>query len=85
MLDKHKSILTLREQQCSSERVEPRRGRAPVAAHVAHAHHNLVLDSLFPHEDEARKILRSQRRGATLALTSLTKHFGNELPQKLNY
>ncbi|CAK1596473.1 unnamed protein product [Parnassius mnemosyne] len=83
MLDKYKGILTLREQQRSAERVAPRRGRPPAAAHVAHAHQDLTLDALFPHEDEARKILRIQRRGATLALTSLTKHFGNELPEKL--
>ncbi|CAH0750596.1 unnamed protein product [Diatraea saccharalis] len=32
---------------------------------------------------EAHKILKIQRRGATLALVSLTKHFNNELPEKL--
>lgn len=30
-----------------------------------------------------RKKLRVQRRGATLAFTSLARHFGDELPQKL--
>ncbi|XP_068631717.1 TATA-binding protein-associated factor 172 [Battus philenor] len=76
-LDKYKGILTLREQQQSAERTAPRRGRPPAAAQ------DLALEALFPHEDEARKLLRIQRRGATLALTSLTKHFGNELPEKL--
>uniref|UniRef100_A0A2A4JRU2 TATA-binding protein-associated factor 172 n=1 Tax=Heliothis virescens TaxID=7102 RepID=A0A2A4JRU2_HELVI len=40
-------------------------------------------DALLPHEDEARKLLRIQRRGATLALTSLATYFGEELPEKL--
>lgn len=32
---------------------------------------------------KARKLLRIQRRGATMALTSLTEYFGEELPEKL--
>lgn len=35
------------------------------------------------HSFQARKLLRIQRRGATLALTSLAKYFGDELPEKL--
>ncbi|XP_037872646.2 TATA-binding protein-associated factor 172 isoform X1 [Bombyx mori] len=75
-LDKYNGILTLRELQRSADRAAPRRGRPPAAAH-------LDLDSLLDNEDEARKLLRIQRRGATLALVSLTEHFGDSLPQKL--
>ncbi|KAJ8729896.1 hypothetical protein PYW07_016934 [Mythimna separata] len=75
-MDKHKGILTLWEQQRCTERAAPRRGRPPAAAALA-------LDLLLPHEDEARKLLRIQRRGATLALTSLATYFGDELPEKL--
>ncbi|XP_013143480.1 PREDICTED: TATA-binding protein-associated factor 172 [Papilio polytes] len=83
-LDKYKGILTLREQQRNAERSAPRRGRPPAAATAAaHAANDIALDNIFPHEDEARKLLRIQRRGATLALTSLTKYFGDELPEKL--
>ncbi|XP_028162565.1 TATA-binding protein-associated factor 172-like [Ostrinia furnacalis] len=79
-MDKYKGILTLREQQRACEAGGPRRGRPP-ANHpppAANPHHELLQ-----HEDEARKLLRIQRRGATYALTSLTKYFNNELPQKL--
>ncbi|XP_045448730.1 TATA-binding protein-associated factor 172 [Melitaea cinxia] len=84
-LDKYNGILTLLEQHRSAERVVPRRGRPP-AAH--HAHHGPnaqsdLLEQLLPQEDEARKLLRIQRRGATMALTSLTEYFGEELPEKL--
>nr|XP_026499034.1 TATA-binding protein-associated factor 172 [Vanessa tameamea] len=91
-LDKYNGILTLREQHRSAERVVPRRGRPPAAhnvhnthnAHNAHnTHSELGLEQLLPHEDEARKLLRIQRRGATMALTSLTEYFGEELPEKL--
>ncbi|XP_026728975.1 TATA-binding protein-associated factor 172 [Trichoplusia ni] len=76
-LDKYSGILTLWEQQRSAERTAPRRGRPPAAAAA------LAIDQLLPHEDEARKLLRIQRRGATLALTSLATYFGDELPEKL--
>lgn len=76
-LDKYKGILTLWEQQRSVERTAPRRGRPPSAATA------IALDQLLPHEDEARKLLRIQRRGATLALTSLAIYFKYELPEKL--
>ncbi|CAG4975547.1 unnamed protein product [Colias eurytheme] len=76
-LDKHNGILTLREQHRSAERVVPRRGRPPaLAAHDA-------IDHVLAHEDQTRKMLRIQRRGATMALTSLAKYFGDELPDKL--
>ncbi|XP_052740467.1 TATA-binding protein-associated factor 172 [Bicyclus anynana] len=73
-------ITTLREQHRSAERVVPRRGRPP--AHSQQQQHELSVE-LFPHEDEARKLLRIQRRGATMALTSLTEYFGDQLPEKL--
>ncbi|CAD0199538.1 unnamed protein product [Chrysodeixis includens] len=76
-LDKYCGIVTLWEQQRSAERTAPRRGRPPAAAAA------LAIDQLLPHEDEARKLLRIQRRGATLALTSLATYFGDELPEKL--
>ncbi|CAH2106098.1 unnamed protein product [Euphydryas editha] len=94
-LDKYNGILTLREQYRSAERVVPRRGRPPSAhnahhahnAHQAHnaqnSHNDLALEQLLPQEDEARKLLRIQRRGATMALTCLTEYFGEELPEKL--
>lgn len=72
-LDAHAGIVTLWEQQARAERCAPRRGRPPAAA----------VDLTPPHEDEARKLLRIQRRGATLALTSLATYFGEELPEKL--
>ncbi|XP_030026584.2 TATA-binding protein-associated factor 172 isoform X2 [Manduca sexta] len=75
-LDRYQGILTLREQQVSGERTAPRRGRPPAAA-------ALQLDALLANEDEAHKLLRIQRRGATLALTSLAEYFGDELPEKL--
>ncbi|XP_060802750.1 TATA-binding protein-associated factor 172 [Amyelois transitella] len=88
-LDRHNGIVTLREQQRHAERVTPRRGRppahsaAPHAPLTPHTPDALALDQLFSHEDEARKILRIQRRGATLALTSLTEYFEDQLPDKL--
>lgn len=44
---------------------------------------DIPLDELFPVEDENQKSLRIQRRGATFAMTSLTKYFASSLPQKL--
>ncbi|CAH2231989.1 jg4050 [Pararge aegeria aegeria] len=82
-LDKYDGIITLREQYRSAERVVPRRGRPPAAHTQQHNHGELGLDQLFPNEDEARKLLRIQRRGATMALTSLTEYFGDGLPEKL--
>ncbi|KAJ0177413.1 hypothetical protein K1T71_007422 [Dendrolimus kikuchii] len=76
-LDKHNGILTLWEQQRYAERDLPKRGRPPSTT----SHIN--LDHFLAHEDEARKLLRIQRRGATYALTSLTRYFADELPQKL--
>ncbi|KAL0841533.1 hypothetical protein ABMA28_015203 [Loxostege sticticalis] len=75
-MDKYKGILTLREQARAAEAGAPRRGRPPAA--LAPLHHDLLQN-----EDEARKLLRIQRRGATYALTSLTKHFDSKLPEKL--
>ncbi|CAH0723161.1 unnamed protein product, partial [Brenthis ino] len=85
-LTKYNGIVTLREQHRSAERVVPRRGRPPSApaAHAAHAAHaDIALEHLLPKEDEAHKLLRIQRRGATMALTNLTEYFGDELPEKL--
>ncbi|RVE45378.1 hypothetical protein evm_009950 [Chilo suppressalis] len=58
-LDRHKGILTLREQQRQADAGTPRRGRPPALSAALH---------LVPPEDEAQKILKIQRRGATLAL-----------------
>ncbi|XP_045771755.1 TATA-binding protein-associated factor 172 isoform X2 [Maniola jurtina] len=82
-LDKFDGIITLREQHRSAERVVPRRGRPPAAHTQQHSHGEFSIDQLFPNEDEARKLLRIQRRGATMALTSLTEYFGDKLPEKL--
>ncbi|XP_038211713.1 TATA-binding protein-associated factor 172 [Zerene cesonia] len=83
-LDKYNGILTLREQQRSAERAAPRRGRPPaLPAPAAPAAPHDALDHLLAHEDQTRKMLRIQRRGATMALTSLTRYFGDELPEKL--
>ncbi|XP_041978415.1 TATA-binding protein-associated factor 172 [Aricia agestis] len=76
-LDMYNGILTLREQQRSVDRTLPRRGRPPTASV------DLSMEELFPQEDEAQKLLRIQRRGATMALNCLTAHFGDELPEKL--
>ncbi|XP_049869451.1 TATA-binding protein-associated factor 172 isoform X2 [Pectinophora gossypiella] len=74
-LDKYRGILTLWEQQRVAERGAPRRGRPPAALQPP-------PDAALL-EDDSRKLLRIQRRGATLALTSLTKYFGDQLPEKL--
>lgn len=75
--DKYSGILTLWEQQRAAERMGPKRGRPPLLQQ-----YSLDVPSQA-HEDESRKLLRIQRRGATLALTSLTEYFGEELPEKL--
>ncbi|XP_059051524.1 TATA-binding protein-associated factor 172 [Achroia grisella] len=97
-VDKYSGILTLWEQQRAAERWAPRRGRppatpvtpatpttptTPTTPSTPHTAAALALEHVFAQEDEARKLLRIQRRGATLALVSLTKYFGNELPDKL--
>ncbi|CAK1547449.1 unnamed protein product [Leptosia nina] len=79
-LDRHIGILTLREQQRTAETVVPRRGRPP-ANHTPGL--EIGIEQLFANEDHARKMLRIQRRGATMALISLAEFFGDELPDKL--
>ncbi|XP_063534218.1 TATA-binding protein-associated factor 172 [Cydia strobilella] len=78
-MDAYVGILTLWEQQRAAVKVTPRRGRPP----QHHAVPDVPLDVLHDREDENRKKLRIQRRGATLAFTSLTRYFGDELPEKL--
>ncbi|XP_047507448.1 TATA-binding protein-associated factor 172 isoform X2 [Pieris napi] len=78
-LDKYNGIVTLRDQQRSAERVVPKRGRPPANS----APIELGIEQLFPNEDQARKLLRIQRRGAMMALTSLAEYFGDDLPEKL--
>ncbi|KAG7302722.1 hypothetical protein JYU34_012675 [Plutella xylostella] len=75
-MDKYSGILTLYEQQREAEKVSPRRGRPPAVS-------DMGVDAALLMEDESQKQHRIQRRGATLALTSLTAHFGASLPERL--
>lgn len=46
-------------------------------------HSNFTLYNICIYSFQSRKLLRIQRRGATMALTSLATYFGDELPDKL--
>ncbi|KAI8436267.1 hypothetical protein MSG28_004314 [Choristoneura fumiferana] len=65
----------LKNQEDEQQRVSPRRGRPPRRCRL--------LDVPLFSSIINRKKLRVQRRGATLAFTSLARHFGDELPQRL--
>ncbi|XP_045477599.1 TATA-binding protein-associated factor 172 isoform X2 [Harmonia axyridis] len=76
-------ILTLVKQQKNAEKVTFRRqnslGRGPGRPPVS----ELPLEELLKEEDEVHKINRTQRRGASFALTAIASHFGKDLPEKL--
>ncbi|KAK9885123.1 hypothetical protein WA026_010638 [Henosepilachna vigintioctopunctata] len=76
-------IVTLLNQQRNAERAAFKRsnstGRGPGRPPIT----DISLDELFKEEDETQKLNRTQRKGATAALTAITSYFGSELPQKL--
>lgn len=79
----YKGIVTLDNQQKNVDKPANRRsngsGRGPGRPPAT----DIPLDELLKEEDETQKGNRIQRRGATLALTEITKYFGVDLPQKL--
>ncbi|CAG9763742.1 unnamed protein product [Ceutorhynchus assimilis] len=80
--DNYNGIVTLINQQRMAERSIFRRsnstGRGPGRPPTNEVNAEDVLK-----DDEPQKLNRIQRRGATYALTSITRHFGAELPQKI--
>jgi TATA-binding protein-associated factor len=79
----YNGIVTLNNQQKNAEKAAFRRsnstGRGPGRPPAT----DIPLDELFKEEDEAQKINRVQRRGATLGLMEITSYFGRDLPEKI--
>lgn len=80
----YSGILTLLNQQKDAERAAFKRsnstgGRGPGRPPIT----DIPLDELFAAEDDTQKLNRTQRRGATFALTAITSHLGPDLPSKL--
>lgn len=78
----YNGIVTLNNQQRNAERAVFKRsnstGRGPGRPPAM----DIPLEELFKEEDDSQRINGIQRRGATLALTAITEHFGAELPSK---
>ncbi|KAJ8949069.1 hypothetical protein NQ318_016971 [Aromia moschata] len=78
----YNGIVTLNNQQRNAERAAFRRsnstGRGPGRPPAT----DIPLEELFKEEDDTQRINGIQRRGATLALIAITRHFGAELPSK---
>lgn len=78
----YNGIVTLSNQQRHAERALFKRsnstGRGPGRPPTT----DVSLDEIFKEEDEHQRANQIQRRGATLALIAITKHFGEELPSK---
>ncbi|XP_015182323.1 PREDICTED: TATA-binding protein-associated factor 172 isoform X1 [Polistes dominula] len=85
--DTFEGILTLNNRHKHAERVVYNRGtgsgsgsgRGPGRPPIT----EIPLEELFACEEPEAKAARTRRRGATLALTSLAKLFGAELPSRL--
>ncbi|XP_054284779.1 TATA-binding protein-associated factor 172-like [Macrosteles quadrilineatus] len=82
--DKFNGILTLQNQQKNAERAVFKRanstgGRGPGRPPTT----DIPLEELFAMDDEAHKLARVQRRGATAALTSIAVRLGPDVPTKL--
>lgn len=79
----YNGIVTLNNQQRNAEKAAYKKsnssGRGPGRPPAT----DIPLEELFKEEDEAQKGNRIQRRGATFALTEITKFFGVNLPEKL--
>ncbi|KAL3274370.1 hypothetical protein HHI36_015768 [Cryptolaemus montrouzieri] len=79
----YSGIVTLLNQQRNAERAAFRRlnstGRGPGRPPAT----DIPLEELFKEEDEVQKVNRTQRIGATSALTAITSYFGEDLPEKL--
>lgn len=78
----YNGILTLNNQQRNAEKALFKRsnstGRGPGRPPAT----DISLEEIFKEEDEQQRANQIQRRGATLALIAITKHFGEELPTK---
>ncbi|XP_018561856.1 TATA-binding protein-associated factor 172 isoform X1 [Anoplophora glabripennis] len=78
----YNGIVTLNNQQRNAERAVFKRsnstGRGPGRPPAM----DIPLEELLKEEDDSQRINGIQRRGATLALTAITEHFGAELPSK---
>lgn len=78
----YSGIVTLNNQQRNAERAMFKRsnstGRGPGRPPTT----DIPLDEIFKEEDEHQRTNQVQRRGATLALIAITKHFGEDLPTK---
>lgn len=79
----YNGIVTLNNQQRNAERAAFRRsnstGRGPGRPPAT----DIPLEELFKEEDETQKANKIQRRGATLALTEITKFFSEDLCEKV--
>lgn len=79
----YNGIVTLNNQQKNAEKAAFRRsnstGRGPGRPPTT----DISLEELFKEEDEAQKVNKIQRRGATLALTEIVSYFKSELQEKL--
>lgn len=78
----YNGIVTLSNQQRNAERALFRRsnstGRGPGRPPTS----DISFDEFFKEEDEKQRSNQIQRRGATLALIAITKHFGEQLPSR---
>ncbi|KAJ8933842.1 hypothetical protein NQ314_013764 [Rhamnusium bicolor] len=78
----YNGIVTLNNQQRNAERAAFKRsnstGRGPGRPPVM----DMLREELFKEEDDTQRTNGIQRRGAMLALTSITNHFGANLPKK---
>ncbi|ENN71273.1 hypothetical protein HUJ04_007705 [Dendroctonus ponderosae] len=80
--ENYNGVLTLINQQKMAEKVAFKRsnssGRGPGRPPM-----NETSVEEVPKDEEPQKLNRIQRRGATFALTAITRYFGAELPEKM--
>lgn len=78
----YNGIVTLCNQQRNAERAVFKRsnstGRGPGRPPAS----DVPLEEIFKEDDEHQRANQIQRRGATLALVAITKHFAESLPVK---
>ncbi|XP_074089486.1 TATA-binding protein-associated factor 172 isoform X5 [Macrotis lagotis] len=81
---KHRGIITLYRHQKAAFAITSRRGPTPKAAKAQLADFPTGSSGNIPAEfDEAQKPYLVQRRGAEFALSTIVKHFGHEMAEKL--